>query len=64
MRGLFDEAPEFGDIAISPLKEMAAYEALWERSGASFSRLATMFKGHPHLRPSDIVCSGIVNLAT
>lgn len=55
MRGLFDEAPEFGDIAISPLKEMAAYEALWERSGASFSRLATMFKGHPHLRPSDIV---------
>ncbi|WP_417437248.1 DNA-processing protein DprA [Idiomarina abyssalis] len=54
MRELFDEKLEFGD-SISPVIEMAAYEALWERSGASFSSIAKQFKGHPNLKPSDIV---------
>lgn len=54
MRELFDEKLEFGD-SISPAVEMAAYEALWKRAGASFSSIAKQFKGHPNLKPSDIV---------
>jgi DNA processing protein len=41
--------------AISPLKEMGAYEALWAKSETTFSSLAAKFREHPDYLPSDFV---------
>jgi DNA processing protein len=41
--------------AISPVKEMGAYEALWAKPDASFSSLAEKFRQHPDYLPSDFV---------
>ncbi len=41
--------------AISPVKEMGAYEALWAKSDVSFSSLAEKFRQHPDKLPSDFV---------
>jgi DNA processing protein len=41
--------------AISPLKEMGAYEALWAKTDASFSSLAERFRQNPDKLPSDFV---------
>lgn len=41
--------------AISPLKEMGAYEALWAKPDASFTSLAAKFRGNPENLPSDFV---------
>jgi DNA processing protein len=41
--------------AISPIKEMGAYEALWAENGASFASLAEKFRQHPDNLPSDFV---------
>jgi DNA processing protein len=41
--------------AISPLKEMGAYEALWVKPGASFASLAAKFRESPEYLPSDFV---------
>lgn len=43
------------DDAISPVKEMAAYEALWLRKKASFKVLADLFKQHPDNLPSEMI---------
>lgn len=40
--------------AVSPLKEMAAYEALWRHKGSSFKTIAEKFRGTDAL-PSDMV---------
>ena len=40
---------------ISPLKEMAAYEALWQDKKMSFKLLSKMFAGQPGKLPSDLV---------
>lgn len=45
----------FPDNAISPLKEMAAYEALWAAPGATFKRIADRFRDNPSIFPSDLV---------
>ena len=40
---------------VSPLREAAAYEALWTEPGASFKTLADLFRGSPQARPTDLV---------
>jgi DNA processing protein len=41
--------------AISPLKEMGAYEALWAKPNTSFASLAAKFREYPDYLPSDFV---------
>jgi DNA processing protein len=41
--------------SIEPLKEMAAYEALWERYGVTFKDIARLFARNPGSLPSDLV---------
>ena len=41
--------------AISPLKEMGAYEALWAKGDTTFASLAAMFRESPDSLPSDFV---------
>lgn len=41
--------------AVSPYREMAAYEALWGRQGASFKTIADMFRKAPDATPSELV---------
>jgi DNA processing protein len=43
--------------AISPLVEMGAYEALWNRKQASFKTIADLFREHRGAVPSDFVDS-------
>ena len=41
--------------SISPYREMGAYEALWERAGTTFKRLAEQFAESPGTLPSNFV---------
>lgn len=41
--------------AISPLRELGAYEALWSQSGATFKSIADKFRTHINALPSDLV---------
>lgn len=41
--------------AISPMRELGAYEALWTRQGMSWKRMADMFRDDPDAMPSDFV---------
>lgn len=41
--------------AISPLREIVAYEALWQNEGASFKTIADLFSKNPGTKPSDLV---------
>ncbi len=41
--------------AISPFREMGAYEALWSEPGATFKSLSERFARHPGSVPSDFV---------
>lgn len=53
---LFDsDGGGFFSNAVSPLREAAAYEALWSEKGASFKRIADKFRNEEVLRPSDLV---------
>lgn len=45
----------FEENAISPLKEIGAYEALWDEAGASFKTIAEKFSAMPGALPSDLV---------
>ena len=49
------EWTDFESRAISPLRELGAYEALWEEPDASFKILSEKFAGHPGALPSDFV---------
>jgi DNA processing protein len=44
---------DFEARAVVPSRELGAYEALWARDGASFKRLAEMFRSQPGSVPSD-----------
>lgn len=46
---------EFTETAISPSREMAAYEALWLQDGATFKRIADKFRKAPGALPSQLV---------
>jgi len=53
---LFDAQPTgFVDQAITPVRELGAYEALWADRSTSFKSLAAMFREHPECVPSDFV---------
>ena len=41
--------------SVSPVWEMGAYEALWDRAKASFKALAETFRESPGALPSDFV---------
>jgi DNA processing protein len=40
---------------ISPLREIAAYEALWSGTKATFKTIADLFRTNPHATPSELV---------
>lgn len=53
-----DLALDFRDFegrAVSPLREMGAYEALWDERGATFKTLSEKFAAVPDSLPSDFV---------
>lgn len=41
--------------AISPAREMAAYEALWSQEGVTFKRIADLFRENSHALPSELI---------
>lgn len=46
---------DFADRAISPKRELGAYEAMWARDGAWFKSIAESFRAHTGATPSDFV---------
>jgi len=51
-------ALDYGDFearAVSPLKEMGAYEALWDERGATFKTISEKISAQPDALPSDFV---------
>ena len=48
---------DFAERAVSPRRELGAYEALWAREGAWFKSIADQFRAHPGAVPSDFVSS-------
>ncbi|SCN47370.1 Rossmann fold nucleotide-binding protein Smf possibly involved in DNA uptake [methanotrophic endosymbiont of Bathymodiolus azoricus (Menez Gwen)] len=58
MNGFMDSPQadnQFFKQVVSPYREMAAYEALWEKRSATYKRIADMFKERPGAIPSDLV---------
>ena len=49
---------DFESRAVSPLRELGAYEALWEEPKASFKTLSEKFAANPDAVPSDFVPAG------
>jgi DNA processing protein len=49
------EAVDFAERAVSPKRELGAYEALWAREGAWFKSIAEQFRAHPGALASDFV---------
>lgn len=47
--------------ALSPYREMAAYEALWKHEGASFKTIADKFRSTPEAVPSELVSPDEIN---
>src|SRR4051812_48799799 len=47
------EPVDFADRAISPRRELGAYEALWARDKTWFKSIAEDFAAHPGAVPSD-----------
>jgi hypothetical protein len=56
-RDLFPPAApvDFADRAVSPRRELGAYEALWAREKTWFKSIAEDFEAHPGAVPSDFV---------
>jgi hypothetical protein len=50
-----DFGSDFEARAVSPYREMGAYEVLWSDARATFKSLATRFGQHPDSVPSDFV---------
>ena len=46
---------DFKSRAISPLMEMGAYEALWDKPDTTFKTLSEKFAARPDAVPSDFV---------
>ncbi len=53
--GLALDFTDFEARAVSPLKEMGAYEALWDEQGATFKTISEKFSAAPGALPSDFV---------
>lgn len=52
------ESADFEKRAVSPIRELGAYEALWAREGTNFKSIANIFREHPGAVPSDFVSEG------
>jgi len=48
---------DFAVRAVSPFREMGAYEAMWDENGASFKSISDKFSSFPGSLPSDHVSS-------
>ena len=44
-----------GILAVSPFRELGAYEAIWDQKGTTFKQVADMFRDKPNALPSDFV---------
>lgn len=55
MSGLLLDYGDFEARAVSPMKEMGAYEALWDEQGATFKTISEKFSSAPGALPSDLV---------
>lgn len=55
MSQLAFDKKNFEDNAISPLREMGAYEALWDEKGATFKTISEKFSAMPEALPSDFI---------
>ena len=55
LRQLPWQEASFETHAVSPFREMGAYEALWSRQGTTFTSLAKRFAERPGSLPSDFV---------
>lgn len=55
--GMALESRDFGARAVSPMKEIGAYEALWDEWAASFKSISEKFSAAPGAVPSDFVSS-------
>ncbi len=55
MGPLYFDTKTFEDNAISPLREIGAYEALWDEKGATFKKISEKFSAIPDALPSDFV---------
>jgi DNA processing protein len=49
------ESRGFESLAMSPLLELGAYEAMWDNPGVSFKTISEKFAARPGSRPSDFV---------
>jgi hypothetical protein len=49
------ERMDFHSRAISPLRELGAYEALWDKPETTFKTLSEKFSARPNAVPSDFV---------
>jgi len=49
------DSADFAERAVSPMRELGAYEALWAREGAWFKSIAEGFREHEGAIPSDFV---------
>jgi DNA processing protein len=49
------EAKDFAARAVSPLRELGAYEALWDKPDTTFKTLSEKFAARPDALPSDFV---------
>ena len=54
-QGLPLESADFQERAISPVRELGAYEEIWSRQGSTIKSIADMFREHPGSVPSDFV---------
>ncbi|MEM9870260.1 MAG: DNA-processing protein DprA [Pseudomonadota bacterium] len=52
------KADHYGIEAISPMRELGAYEALWARQGMTWKRMADLFREDATALPSDFVEPG------
>jgi DNA processing protein len=52
----------FAERAVSPQRELGAYEALWAREGESLESIAERFRIHEGARSSDFVPNGEVDM--
>jgi DNA processing protein len=59
--GLALDFKDFEARAVSPLKEMGAYEALWDEQGATFKTISEKFSAKPGALPSDFVAPSKAN---
>ena len=46
---------DFESLAVSPLRELGAYEAMWDNPGVTFKTLSEKFAAHRGALPSDFV---------